>query len=151
TGSPTWRSGLREGSGERITLNPDREEMRVSGGARMRLPAEEISGSSAFTSIKRTATNSASQQFSEITADEYLLTPENAVFQGAVHADHPQMKWQCETIHARFPAGTNTGQVVAEQNVKFVLPEAQIRGNGKRAVFTFGSPGHSTNEFLELT
>ena len=46
TQKPSWRAGLREGKGDRITVNSQRNEMAVLGNALMRLPANELSQAS---------------------------------------------------------------------------------------------------------
>jgi lipopolysaccharide export system protein LptA len=153
TGNPAWRSGLRGGSGKTIKVDPEKEKMTVSGNAVMRLPAEQIASSSALTFGNRAATNSAAVpgMFAEITSHEYTLTPETAFFKGKVRAEHPQMSWQCESITAQFSSGAKTGRVIAEQDVVFDLTEGKVHGTGERAVYTFGSTGVVTNDFVELT
>jgi len=153
TGKPAWRSGLREGSGETIRVNPEKEEMKVSGDAAMRLPAEQIASPSALSFGKSAVTNAAAapQQFAQITSHEYTLTPETALFKGKVRAEHPQMSWQCETITAQFSSAARAGRVTAEQDVVFDLSEEKVHGTSDKAVYTFGVTGNVTNDFVVLT
>ena len=155
TGDPTWRSGLREGRGREIRINPEREEMNVKGNAFMRLPAEEIASSSALNLGKLPATNSipADRPFAEVSSDEYTLSPEAAFFSGNVRAEHPQMKWQCESVAAHFSTAEKIGRVVADRDVVFDLVQEKMKmhGTGNHAVYTFGSNASITNDFLELT
>ncbi len=157
TERPTWRSGLREGKGDLIRVDVQRDEMLVRSNAFMRLPASElgrsaVSGSGA---LAQAGAKAGTRQFAEILCREYTVGPEGALFRGAVRLDHPQMQWICERITALVPpGGGQINRTVAEQAVVFDLTDdkgQQVHGTGEKAVYTYGSTATVTNEIMALT
>jgi lipopolysaccharide export system protein LptA len=149
TQDPQWRSGLRQGKGKLLRVNTQKNEMLVRGDASMRLPAREMAGQLAPSTV-RMATNQPPQtstnEFAEIYCEEYTLRQDNSVFLGGVYATHPEMNWSCEKMTVQVP-GTGTTNLIAEQNVVFGLmtQKGEIHGKGDRAVYSFGALRSGTN------
>jgi len=157
-GNPTWRSGTREGKGEKMRLNLAREEMLVRDKAYMRLPANEL-GQSAYTALgttNRSKSLGPTNAFAEIFSSEYLLTPAAALFRGHVRIEHPQIKETCEemTMLSLPELGPGGRMVIAEPSVVFDVTDdegRQFHGTGDKAVFTHREITQLTNDVMELT
>ncbi len=148
TQNPSWRAGLREGRGHRITVQTPANELTVSGDAFLRLPADELAQAEAGTpAVKPTA-------FSEITSGEYTARAGLAVFRGGVRVTHPQMNWICETLTVEAGQGAETWRkIVARRGVIFDLTDEQgqkVHGKGDEAVYDFSVNGSATNELVKL-
>ena len=157
TESPTWHSGLREGNGDLIQVDVERDEMLVRGNAFMQLPASEF-GQPAALGTNAPAPASAkveSGQFAKIRCREYTVGPAGAAFRGAVCLDHPQIQWACERLTALAPpGGGRINRTVGEQAVVFDLTDdkgQQVHGTGDKAVYTYNATATATNEIMELT
>jgi len=158
TGNPAWRAGLREGKGDLVRVHPARKEMLVRGNAVMKLPAAEL-GQSAFTALgapRQGESRAITNQFAEIYSQQYLLTPESALFRGGVRIEHPQMKWTCEEITMLSPPefGKTARVIIAEPAVVFDVMDDQgrsFRGTGDKAVYTHRVTAALTNDIVELT
>jgi lipopolysaccharide export system protein LptA len=157
TENPTWRSGTREGKGERILVDVRREQMSVQTNALMRLPASEFGRSSVAGSkaLPQTGPHARTDQVAEITAQDYTVGREGALFRGKVRMNHPNMQWSSGQITALAPpGGGRMNRVVAEQDVVFDLLDAKgqkVHGTGDEAVYTYGITGTTTNEAMVLT
>ena len=157
-GNPTWRDGSREGKGNSIRANLARAEMLVQGNAQMRLPAAEV-GQAALTAsgaLQPSPEKSDTAGFAEISAREYVLTAEAALFRGEVRIEHPQMKWTCEELTMLSPPelGREGRMIIAEPAVVFDLLDDQGRsyhGTGQKAVYTRRLTAAFTNDLMELT
>ena len=156
TGNPSWRSGLREGKGDLIRIDVQRDEMLVRSNAFMRLPANELSQSAALGpgTAPRPKTKGEPLQFAEIVSREYTVGEKGALFEGAVRLNHPKMQWACGRISALVPPGSGRiNRMVAEQAVKFDLTDdrgEQVHGTAEKAVYTYGVRAAVTNETMEL-
>jgi lipopolysaccharide export system protein LptA len=157
TESPTWRSGPREGNGDLIQVDLERNEMLVRSNAFMQLPANELSrptGSGPDASAPAGA-QAGTGQLAKIRCREYTVGPAGAVYQGAVCLDHPQIQWACEKLMALAPpGGGRINRTVGEQAVVFDLTDdkgQQVHGTGDKAVYTYGVSSTATNEMMELT
>jgi lipopolysaccharide transport protein LptA len=157
TDRPAWRAGAREGKGDLLRMNVRSNEMRASGNASMRLPANELGQSFAPTpgAAGKSHSQSATNQFAQIFSDEYTLKPEAALFQGNVRVDHPQTKLVCEQMTVALGSGDDkTRRVVAEHAVIFDLTGDKgqtYHGKGEKAVYTFNITPTATNELVVLT
>lgn len=155
--SPTWRSGTRDGKGDRILVDTRRQEMSVQTNALMRVPASEFGRALApgTNASPRASTGAQADQLAEITAGDYTLGREGASFRGKVSMNHPQMQWSSDRLTALAPpGGGKMSRVAAEQDVVFDLIDAKgqkIHGRGDEAVYTCGVTGTTTNEAMVLT
>jgi lipopolysaccharide export system protein LptA len=157
TDRPAWRAAAREGRGDLLLMNVRKNELIAHGNASMRLPANDL-GQSFEPSSDAAPTvhsQSASNQFAQIFADEYSLKPEAALFQGNVRVDHPRTKLVCEQMTVALGSGNNqTRRVVAERSVVFDLTDEKgqtYRGKGQKAVYTYNITPTATNDLVELT
>ncbi|HWH72188.1 MAG TPA: LptA/OstA family protein, partial [Candidatus Sulfotelmatobacter sp.] len=141
TGNPTWRAGQREGKGDLIQVKAQPNEMVVRGNAFARMPADElgqlapvkpkagmtnqpaaIAAAPAKAKTRAKAIATQTNQFAEISCQEYSLQPQTALFQGRVRIRHSQVDWTCETLTAQLaPPGQPERRVVAERGVNFDL------------------------------
>lgn len=157
TENPAWRAGLREGKGDRILVDVQRQQMSVQTNAFMRVPAGEFGRSTAFGSgaSPQTGASPGRRESAEVFAHDYTVGPEGALFRGKVRLEHPQMQWSCEQVAALAPHGAGrTNQVVAEQTVVFDMTDdrgQKVHGTGDKAVYTYGVSGVVTNEMIVLT
>ena len=158
TGNPAWRTGLREGKGELLRVNPARQEMLVSGNAVMKLPAAELgqSGLAALGKPGRSGSKTTTNEYAVVYSQEYFLTPDAALFRGGVRIEHPQMKWTCPEITMLSPPdlGKAGRMVIAEPGVVFDVTDDQGRsfhGAGDKAVYTHRITATLTNDIMELT
>ncbi|PWU15244.1 MAG: hypothetical protein C5B50_15700 [Verrucomicrobia bacterium] len=176
SGNPQWRDGLRNGRGDLILVDGNRQSMAVLSNALMSLPANEFGlqslGAAGDLSRSKTTTNllvsthpsavkssspaarPGSEKMAEISCDRYILQLTNALFTGGVHLRHPRMDLNCEEVLADLPpAGQKIPQVVASTNViaDFVDEQGQhLHGKGDRAVYTYKVSGAITNQLLTL-
>jgi len=157
-GDPAWRDGARDGKGDSIRVNLARAEMLVQGDAQMRLPAAEVGQATLTASgaLQPSPGKKDTAGFAEISAHEYLLTAEAALFRGGVQIEHPQMKWTCEELTMLSPAelGREGRMIIAEPAVVFDLLDDQGRsyhGTGRKAVYTRRLTAVLTNDLMELT
>jgi lipopolysaccharide export system protein LptA len=158
TGNPAWRAGPREGKGDRVRAYPAREEMLVRGNAFMKLPASEL-GQSAVTTLgtpKPGGLKGTTNEFTEIFSEEYLMTPDSALFRGRVRIKHPQIKETCEemTMLTLPELGKDGRMVIAEPAVVFDLVDDRGRnfhGTGEKAVYTRRLTTTATNDIMVLT
>jgi len=175
TEEPRWRAGSREGQGDLIRLFTKPEAMLVRGNASMLLPAEELASAEvgsygpserpAASSQGRSASGAAhdppapkpsgtNSPMAEITAQEYTVTPEGAVFERQARIKHPQMNWTSETITVQWREGENTRHILAETAVWFELigeNERKLEGLGDRADYAYSATNGITNEVMVLT
>jgi lipopolysaccharide export system protein LptA len=157
TESPAWQAGLREGRGEVVVVDPQREEMNVRGQAFLRLPANQIGlepggGPGA---PKPAVSTSGTNEFAEIFCEAYQLGPENSRFERKVRIEHPRMTWACEEITVDAVRTNRTvSRMVADHDVVFDLTNEKgqkVHGTGDQAVYTCNATALATNEVLELT
>ncbi len=166
TGHPAWQDGPRQGRGDVVLMDARQNELVARGNAFLRLPAEEISAASAApaTQQKTDAGGSAgapgrslpaTNQFADISALEYRLQTNSAVFLGGVRITHPQMNLTSESVRADFPrAGGTAERILAEHSVEFDLLSdkgEKIHGTGERALYTYQASAAGTNDLVELT
>jgi lipopolysaccharide export system protein LptA len=159
TENPRWQYDLREGRGERIVVDTERNEMIVSGEALMRLPASEFSQSMAGADAphKPVAPQTGTNGLANIFCQEYRLRNTNATFRGGVYLTHPQTTWACESLTVRLPpAGEHIGSdsVLAEQGVDFTMLNEKgekVHGLGDRALYTSVPTALVTNKFVRLS
>jgi lipopolysaccharide export system protein LptA len=153
TDQPAWHVGPRTGTGERILVFAQDNQMIVRGNANMRMPAEQMGQATASTAKKTNA--GATNQYAQIFSDVYGVTPEAALFRGHVRIESPQMGWTCEQMEAEMPgAGGKLERITAERNVLFDLTDEKgqkVHGEGQRAVYYNRITATATNELLELT
>jgi lipopolysaccharide export system protein LptA len=148
TQNPTWRSGARDGKGEVIRLNTQRNEMTVCGKASLRLPATELAGQ--IPTTNRVATvrpaKAGTNQIAEIFCEQYTLRTNTSVFRGGVYATHPEMNWSCEQLTVELST-TGTTNLVAVGNVgfDFLTTKGKVHGTGDKAVYSFGTLRAFTN------
>jgi len=157
TEHPAWRDGLRSGKGDllRVIMRP--YEMIVTGNATMRLPADEF-GPATIIAADVARTNSpkpATRQFADISADEYSVTQELALFRRNVRIDHPQMNWVCGKMTAQLPPpGEKRSSILAEQAVAFDLVDdhgQKVHGTCEKAVYTYDSTAAAITDLIKLT
>jgi hypothetical protein len=135
------------------------------GNAWMRLPAEELASADAVSHgasgrpaasgaggapARAAATNS---PMAVITAEEYTLTPEGAVFEQDAHIEHPQMIWSSQTITVQCPEGGTTRHILAERAVWFELMgenNRKMEGQGDQADYAYSVTNGITNEVMVL-
>jgi lipopolysaccharide export system protein LptA len=157
TGNPKWRAGEREGKGDLILVNGQKNEMLVSGNASMRVPAAELGQASPAVAQEQKAAGSPAapdEKFADVFSEDYTFRSESADFRGGVYISHPRMWWACQEMTIASPAGpTKTNTVTALRSVAFDLVDERgqkVQGKGEKAVYTF-TTGGATNEILELT
>lgn len=155
TENPTWKAGAREGQGDLVRVNTQQEEMVVRGHAFLRLPAEELGASVSLNTTnapRKALIKSAENQFAEITCKEYSLTPALAVFEGGVHARHPQIDWICD--HLSIHSLPGDGKVLfADQGVSFTLVDEKgqrLEGKGDHLIYTNNVTPSFTNDIMYL-
>lgn len=139
TGSPRWRIGTREGTGDRLLLNQATEQMLVRGNAYMKLPRRELGAELAATNETPVLAASRTNQFAEIFSDEYQLQRTGAVFHGNVRVDDPQMRLASESLMMESAEGGKPNRIVAERTVEIDFADAsgkKTRATGQRAVYT---------------
>ena len=156
TGSPAWRAGLREGSGDSIRMNVANQEMLVRGNAVMKLPAGEVGRANLTGAAKGSKARQDTAGMAQIYSREYLVTPASALFQGGVRIEHPQMKWTSSELTMLSPPelGKDGRMIIAEPDVVFNMLDDQgraFRGTGQKAVFTRRVSASFTNNLMELT
>jgi lipopolysaccharide export system protein LptA len=155
TGQPTWKAGLRHGSGETISVSRQRNEMQVSTNAVMWLPADELqtSGEGTHASMTSPRAGPGGSQFAEITSTTYRVTPTGAVFDQQIHVVHPQMNWTCQSLTARFASGTQDKGLTAEGRVAFELLSEKgqkVHGMGEKAIYSYNVADNITNDTVTL-
>lgn len=177
TEAPTWRAGLRQGRGDRITVSSKPEQMDVRGNASMRWPAAELTrpgalavgapGPSAAAAVSaraaevvgaaghaRAAAGATNPPFVDISSEQYTVTPDGAVFQNHVRIQHPQMDWTCGKAAVQWSeAGKTARHIRAEETVEFQLADAKgqtLHGTGDQADYVYGVANLATNEVLVL-
>jgi lipopolysaccharide export system protein LptA len=155
TDHPSWQAGQREGKGDRILLDTRQNQMAVRGNASMRLPAAEMARASTTSgSVKIPRTGTATNEFTDIFSEDYVLQETNALFTGGVYISHTNMNWVCETMTVNLPPeGGRIDSISAEQGVVFdLLSETgqKVHGTGERALYTFTVGGGITNDVLRL-
>jgi lipopolysaccharide transport protein LptA len=153
--NPAWKAGAREGKGDLVRVHTEQEEMVVRGHAFLRLPAKEMAESIAAGATNTPGKASAKtkeNQFAEITCKEYSLTPALAVFEGGVHARHPQTDWVCDHLSIHSPPGD--GKVLfADQGVSFTIDEGKgqkLEGAGDHVIYTNNITRTFTNDVMYL-
>ena len=152
TQNPGWRSGRWQGIGDLIEVRTN--EMLVSGHASARIPAAELERlfDSAGTNAPARRSSSITNEFADITCDEYVVRHDAALFQGNVHAVHPQMDWVCGRLSLNtLPSGAKV--VLAERAVVFDLANQagrKVRGLGDRAYYTNWTTSTFTNSVVTL-
>jgi lipopolysaccharide export system protein LptA len=155
TGQPTWKAGLRHGSGETILVSKRQNEMQVRTNAVMWLPADELqtSGSGTQSSVTTPRGSAGGTQVAEITSATYRVTRTGAVFDHDIHVVHPQMNWSCESLTAGFAAGTQEKGLTAEGRVAFDLTSEKgqkVRGVSEKAIYSYNVAGNITNDIVTL-
>jgi len=175
TEEPSWQAGLRRGRGDLIRLSTKPEGMLVVGNASMQLPAEELAsadlvphgpsdspaassggGTGAGAANRPVAPHSAgtNSPVAVITAREYTVTPEGALFEQDAHIEHPQMIWFSQTITVQCPSGGKTRHILAERKVRFELideKDQRVDGQGDKADYVYSVTNGVTNEVMVLT
>jgi lipopolysaccharide export system protein LptA len=168
TEEPRWQAGLRQGAGDLIWLSTKPEGMLVVGNAWMRLPAEELASAEAVShgaSDRPAAAGAANRQAAAkpgetnapmalITAEEYTVTPQGAIFEQDAHIEHPQMIWSSQTITVQCPEGGTTRHILAERAVWFELMgenDRKMEGLGDQADYAYSVTNGITNELMVLT
>ena len=157
TGQPAWRDGARAGRGDVLLVDLPRSQFTVRGSASLSLPHADsgrllnalVVKPAGTTPAPLKAGDAAGAPPTQITSDEYELSPEAVVFRGHVRVKDAQMQLTSDTLNIELsPGGTNVVGIIADRNVLVSL----IETNGKvttatcaRAVYT------ATNEVLELT
>lgn len=147
TGQPTWRDGERSGAGEVLLANLAGDQFIVRGGASLTMPGandDQLLGALAIrpdsTRDGSAKTNAAPATPVKITCEEYELSPERAVFRGAVRVDDAKMQLTCDLLTVRLaPGGTNVLDIVADRNVVMSLVETNgqlTTATCARAVYT---------------
>ncbi len=157
TEGPAWKAGQREGRGDRLLVNVQREEMIVRGNASMRLPAEQLGQPvvtpSGLSSPADTTTRT--NRFAEIFSQEYSLKSGTAQFREKVRLQHPRMEWTCERLSAQLPPeDRGASSMLAERAVVFDLTDdkgQQIHGRCEQAHYTYNRTATWTNDIVELT
>jgi len=149
TDQPSWRSGTREGRGERMLIVVPDNEMSVYGSAYMKLPANEAGRTIG------TQPGSGTNQFAELFSQEYVVRPQVALFEGKVRLAHPQINLACDhlAVHSG-PGDEKEQQLIAEHSVVFDLLSADgqnVHGTCQKAVYNYGVTAVRTNDLLELT
>jgi lipopolysaccharide export system protein LptA len=165
-GNPVWQDGPRQGKGDVVLIDARRSELIARGHASVRLPAQEISSTALMPAASEKVGDSqpaaasahpavATNQFAEITALEYRLQTNSALFLGQVRVTHPQMNLACESVAVDFPRGGGTAErIVAERSVEFDLKDdkgQQIHGTSQKANYTYQVTTAGTNDLIELT
>jgi lipopolysaccharide export system protein LptA len=155
TDHPSWQAGPREGKGERILIDTLQNLMAVQGNASMRLPATELArASSSSGSLKLPRIGTATNEFTDIFSEDYVLQETNALFTGGVYISHTNMNWVCETMTVNLPQeGGRIDSISAEQGVVFdLLTETgqKVHGTGDRALYSFTIDGGVTNNVVRL-
>ena len=159
TGKPQWHVGEREGRGDRILVDAQREMMLVRSNAFMQMPAREFGesalGGTAVTNVPAMRAKADTNQTAQIYCAEYSVRPTNAVFYGGVYFTHPQMNLACERLEAQTPeAGAKISNIRADRAVTFDVVDERgqkYHGKGDRAVYTCNVTGNATNQLLHLT
>lgn len=157
TGKPSWKAGTREGNGNELQVDSQRNEMLVRGNASMKLPAEELGQGTALApaAARKPQSKPETPQVATIFCEEYRVQPERAVFRGGVYATHPRMNWTCEVLTVLAPTKAEK-VLIAEQGVTFDLDLAnekhdKIHGTGDKAEYTNSITSALTNDLLTLT
>jgi lipopolysaccharide export system protein LptA len=150
TDQPTWRSGPREGRGERMAMVVPENELSVQGDAYLKLPANEA-GRTAGPGTGAVVTN----QFAELFSEQYVVRPQVALFEGKVRLAHPQLQMTCDHLAVHSAADKQTGQnLTAEHSVVFDLLSSdgeKVHGTCQKAFYDYSIRGGQTNDVLELT
>ncbi len=158
TENPAWSSGQRSGKGDLIRVNTRANEMLVQGHATMRLPAGELSRAAdpgTGAAVKKPAPPG-TNEWAEVSSQEYTLRPGGAQFRGGVRANHPRMTWACDdTLIVELPqAGGQVENLVANKRVTFELTDQKgqkIHGRGDQAVYAYKVTSAGTNDLVQLT
>jgi hypothetical protein len=119
------------------------------------LPANELGQSVALNTTnapRKSPIKSTENQFGEITCKEYSLTPALAVFEGGVHARHPQIDWVSD--HLSIHSLPGEGKVLfADQGVSFTLIDEKgqrLEGKGDHVIYTNNVTSSFTNDIMYL-
>jgi len=148
TDNPAWRAGSRQGKGEVVQLNSQRNQIVVRGNASLILPANELAGQ--FSPTETGSTNrpakAGTNQLAQVFCEEYKLRQDFSVFQGGVYATHPEMNCSCEKLTIEM-TGTGTTNLLAEQKVVFDLltQRGKVHGTGDKGLYRFGVASNGTN------
>jgi lipopolysaccharide export system protein LptA len=149
TQNPRWRLKTRNGAGDLIRVDTQRNEMFVQGNASMTLPAGDMAGQLTLVPTT-TRTNQppriGTNELAQIYSEEYTLGTNRSVFRGGVYATHPEMNWSCE----RFTVDLSTAgmtNLIAEQEVVFNLLSQtnEIHGKADKSVYSSGLVKSGTN------
>lgn len=158
TENPAWSSGQRSGKGDLIRVNTRANELLVQGHATMRLPATELArAADPRTGVgEKKLAPPGTNEWAEVSSQEYTLRPGGAQFRGGVRATHPRMTWSCDdTLLVELPqAGGQIENLVANKRVTFELADEKgqkIHGRGDQAVYSYKVTSAGTNDLLQLT
>ena len=150
SGQPTWRVGQRDGSGDDLVFDRTNNIFRAIGHARLKMPAQSMGSSGLFSHTNSpTATpGTLTNQFVEITCDNYELRTNLAFFREQVRVcdrlgDQLRGQMTCGQLALTF-AGTNELQkMVAERRV--LIEQEDKKFTAEKAEYT------GANMVLELT
>ena len=156
TDHPAWKAGTREGNGDLLRVMTQHDEMQVLGNAHLRLAASELGTTEAFgqtsSSPKKDKAGPREAQYANINCREYTLRPELGIFEGGVHATHPQMDWVCDRLTVRS-LSDNCKILLADGGVVFDLTDdrgQKVHGKGDTVYYTNSVTGTITNEMFYL-
>ena len=151
TDRPDWRSGRREGKGDRILIAVPDNELSVYGNAYMKVPASEAGNMAGPTEPSAAATN----QYAEIFSREYVFRPQIGLFEGEVRLVHPQMTMVCDHMAMHSGAGAEKAQhLTAEHSVIFDLVNTEgekVHGTCQKADYDYSVVDGHTNDTIQLT
>jgi lipopolysaccharide export system protein LptA len=150
SGKPTWRAGQRDGNGDELVFDRTNNIFRAIGHSRLRMPAQNMGSSGLFAHTNSAAVKAGTltNQFVEVTCDNYELRTNLAFFRKQVRVcdrlgDELRGQMTCGQLALTF-AGTNELQkMVAEQQV--LIEQEDRKFTADKADYT------GTNTVLELT
>ncbi|HVV00183.1 MAG TPA: LptA/OstA family protein, partial [Verrucomicrobiae bacterium] len=158
TGNPKWQAGKRQGKGDVLYVDAQKQTLDAVSNAWMRLPASELAANIPGDSSPSKASGAAAPQleFADIYCHDYTVSAQNAVFREKVRVRHPKMDWDSDEITVTSSPGPEPKRIgmVANRNVVFQLVQPsgqQVHGKCDTAFYDYAAGPMGTNDVLRLT
>jgi lipopolysaccharide export system protein LptA len=147
TQNPKWeasnRAGVRQGTGDVMTVSGDPQALVAKGHAFMRLPADDLAAPPGMgqTSRPPATTRSLTNTFAEIHSTSYRLTSFLSTFQGPVHVEHPRMTWDAGNMNVEQLKDKRSRRILAGGGVVFDMLDEKgqtLHGTGDKSDMVSG-------------
>jgi len=140
TGHPTWRAGQREGHGDELIIDRTERIFLVNGQAYFKTPVRtnETGGFLPQATLTTTNITKTTNQFIEVTSDNYEFRTNMALFGEDVHVtekadDQLKGKMTCRTLTLNFSGTNELQRMLAEDKV--VIEEGDNAFRAGKAIY----------------